>query len=363
MKPQISPFQYSILIANFLFTGTLISLPQVLVQIAEQNAWMVPFISYPIIILIIFLGIGRSRKLKNKISTEIGNSSPYMEKIFGIFMLLFLSLAFIRDVRALADFVVSSLLPSTPIEILTVLSVLTVIYIVHNGLEVITRITVIQFIVLATVIILLPFMLSNEIEFNNLQPILGSSAFPSLFQSSYLLIAWLGEVVIVFLLIPYIKPIKHIKKISILGALFAMILLFILLILELAVLGADITKVSTFPNYQLIQQINITDFLDRLDLIIVTVWAPTLFCKIALTLYCINKSLSYIKGSESSHLVLPMGLFLGTLAILLFKNNIQLLEFSFYTWATIGLFLEICIVGIFILMRIKNKHQKQKVTD
>jgi len=353
MKPKISGMQYMLLVANYLFTATLISLPQVLVQAAEQNTWMVPILSLPFLVIIIIFSLGKKVEPLKELFL-MGEKVTKLQKVFVSILLFFLIVSFIRDMRALIDFTVTSLLPNTPIEILSVLSALVICYVCWTGLEVIARITVIQFMVLGGILLLLPLMLANEIDPKNLQPILGPGSLSAIVQSWYLLLGWVSEIVVFFLLLPYIDPIKNIRKLGIFGSLTAMFLLFLLIIMQLAVLGADIVKVSTFPNYQLIQQINITDFLDRLDLVIVTVWAPTILCKISLTLYCINKAVGIVRGADTNVFIIPIGLLLAILAVVLFKSNVQHLEFSFFTWPTLGLALELLLIPLFFIIRKKH---------
>jgi spore germination protein len=356
MKTSISQSQLTMLVGNFIFAGTLISVPQVLVQKAEQNTWMVPFIVLPVFVLLLLLAIGK----KNQLQRIVGETK--FEKIFGFLFGVYLAVAFIRDIRAFTDFVVTSLLPSTPIEVLMALSVLTIVYMSYAGIEVIARVTVIQFVVFAAIILFMPLLLLNEISLENVQPIFGMGSVKSLVQSSFLLFGWFGEVIVILLLLFHVNKKEGIRKSGVNGMIASTVLLVILIFMSLTVLGADIVKVSTFPNYQLIQQINITDFLDRLDLVIVTVWAPTLICKMALSLYCINISFGIAKGKDANF-ILPMGLFLGVFSIVLFKSNVQHLEFAFFSWPIIGLLFEVLLIGLFMLIRKRTKKNHRSETE
>lgn len=357
MKPRISPLQYTILVANFTLAATLISLPQAIVQIGQQNAWVIPIIVFPLFLVMYLLLLGKKTINTKKLHKMFnGNKSNLMIKLFIAVMSLFLILIFIRDLRALIDFISVSLLPETPIEVICVLSIITLVYISWAGLEVIARITVVLFIIFAGIVLFVPLFLANEFQISNIQPILGSGSFSSILGSTYLILPWIGEGIILFVLLMYVTPFEKSRKASIIGIAIGLLVLFVLLLSEIAVLGTGIVMVSTYPNYQLIQQINITDFLDRLDLVIVTFWVPTIFCKLALSLYCIHNMLGNFTKQNTSVLIVPISIILGVLSINLFENNIHHLEFSFYTWATLGLLFEAVIIVLYLLIsKIKLK--------
>jgi spore germination protein len=356
-KEVISPFQLAMLIANTLLAASLITLPQILAQAANQNAWLTVFLIAPIILGMLLIGIGRK-----VVKETLNNEDSFLTKSFHYLLLIYLSLLYIRDLRAFVDFIGANLLPTTPIEVITILLSLTLLYITLAGLEVLARINLIQFTIFAFIVLSAPFLLLNEINMANFLPIFGPGVVSNLSTSSYFMLPWMGEVVIFFLLFSNISTTKHLKRATLLGTGLGLFLIGLLIALDVAVLGSDIVARSTYPNFIMIQEINITDFLDRLDLVIVTVWMPCLISKIALTSYCIFQTLLKLKVAKSSFIFPPVGLFLGVLSIILFTSNVDHLEFSFYTWTFIGLVLEFLIIGLYVWLRFRYKKELMKVT-
>lgn len=353
MKNQISSFQFSLIIGNFIFSGTIVSVQQIVIEVAKQNAWIVILISYLIIIgIVYFISANKAKLEKLRGLYDTGNSNKF-HKVFVFILLLFLFIVFIRDFRAVNGFIDIVLLPDTPIDVIALLMILSLIYISLAGIEVIARITVIHFFVIATIFVACPLLLINEINFKNIQPIGGVHALADILKAVYLITPWMGEALILVFLMMFINPIEKIRISSIFGTTLGILGVFISTILLLTVLGVGVASEATHPNIELIQQINLTDFLDRLDLIIVTVWLPAMFCKLALLVFGIQKSLNILRGSDDDKGLLPLGLILG-LTTQLFSSNIDHLEFAFFTWATLGMTLEVLIILLFIL--IKNKH-------
>jgi spore germination protein len=255
------------------------------------------------------------------------------------------------------DFISATLLPTTPLEVITIMLTLTLLYISLSGLEVIARITVIQFVVFATIVLSSPLLLLNEIDLTNFAPLFRPGVVSTLTESSFFMFPWVGEVVIVFLLLSNLSTNKKVLKSTIFGTSLGFFLLLLLLIMDIAVLGSDIVSRTTYPNFIMIQEINLTDFLDRLDLVIVTVWMPCLIAKISLTAYCINQLLFKLKVAKTNAPFVPIILLFGVLSIILFGSNTDHLKFSYYTWTYIGTFLELLILGLYVAIRRKRKKQ------
>lgn len=90
MKEKISNLQFMFFVANFIFSSAVISLPQIIVQIAGQNAWLVPIIAFPLLIAFLYLALGKKGKLKNLQNLFIiGNKGKGSEKLFLLFFFLF----------------------------------------------------------------------------------------------------------------------------------------------------------------------------------------------------------------------------------------------------------------------------------
>jgi spore germination protein (amino acid permease) len=359
MKQKVSNLQVILLVANLIFSSTVISLPQIVVQVSGQNAWLIPLLLLPFIILIIFLMFGKTRNAEQLTHLfSIERKKNVWETAFVIVFLFTISLVFLRDLRGAVDFIATVLLPGTPIDIMTVLSVLVVAYIATAGLEVVLRVNALHFVILAMVVVMLPLFLMNEFEYRNLQPLPSLKTVQRLLMGIMFAFSWVGEIVLSLIMVGSIHPIKQARKSMIIGAGLGILLFSLVLIVEIGVLGTKIVREATYPSFIMIQQINWTDFLDRLDPIIVVVWLPTILTKIAYLLYALNHCLSYLYKSNTNKFLLPISLIFAYLSILFFKNNMDHLHFSFYTWSSLGLVLEVLIMGMFFIVRkMAKKHR------
>ncbi|MDR4947555.1 GerAB/ArcD/ProY family transporter [Neobacillus cucumis] len=362
MKQKVSAFQLSLLVANLIVAGPVISLPQIILQQGNQNAWMIPIIIYPILITLILIIFGKNKNtewLQNVLL--IGNKSKWVEKGFVILFLFFSIFTLVRDLRGMFDFVATVLLPTTPNDILMVLSILVIVYIAISGIEVIARVTAIHFGLLFIIVTMLPLLLMNEWNFGNLQPLLGSEFISTLSREFFVTFSWLGEILFFLIILANIDPPQKARRAVIIGTGLGIFLFVVVLMSALAVLGVKIIRESIYPSLMLIQQINITDFLDRLDLVITVAWLPTIFTKVAFLLYAINHCFSYLYKGNTNKFLFPIAFIVGYLSILMFKNTMDLLRFSFYTWNLVSFFIQLMIIFLFLFvkrnikMRLKNK--------
>lgn len=352
MTQRISNLQLILLVANFIFSAFVISLPQIIVHVGGQNAWLVPVILFPVFWLIVYLLFGKRKNLESITDLfGIGKKSRGVEKIFILVFFFFVLLAFLGDLRATLDFIASVLLPSTPLDILMILSIFIIVYISMAGLEVISRINALHFFILMVIVLSLPLDLLNEWQPGNLKPLPRLSNVLDVIKSAYFTFSWLGEMVLFLIIVGSVNPLKEARKAVISGTALGFLLVFIILFLQIMVLGTNIVKETTYPTYILIQQINITDFLDRLDLVLVSVWIPAIFAKLAYMLYAINYCLGFFYKSNTNKFLFPISIMLGYLSLLLFKNSMEHTHFSFYSWTSLGLGLEVLLILLFLFVR------------
>ncbi|WP_100404666.1 GerAB/ArcD/ProY family transporter [Bacillus solitudinis] len=354
MKVQISQRQLGFLAANSIIASSLVVLPQSIVDLSLQNAWTVPFFLFIYIVIIVKFSLFGINKLRTFHMQPRGMKT----KVFALLMVIFISHILIRDLRILSGFIGTTLLPLTPSFVVTMLIIGCSLYMAWAGIEVIARFNELTFLIFICVVLFIPLSLVGEMDIENFEPVLGLKVIPSILQSTYIGLAWVGELIIVLLIIGTIHPLKSAKKTLIWGGGLGLGMFFILLFTQIAVLGAEIVRYSSYPTYSLVQQIRLTEFLDRLDFVLVSLYFPTIFAKFALLFYGLNRSMNLLIKAENKITLIPLALLVGILSITLLENKSLLYEFQIDTWATLGLILEVLIVfTMFFMIRENLKKQ------
>lgn len=359
MKLQLSQRQITLLAANTIIAGSLVILPQALTDLALQNVWLVPILMTSFLFLLVGVGLKGIHKVEFTADYFSSERMNYKKKVFLLLIIIFSAHVLIRDVRILTEFVEATLLPLTPIFIITDLVILVCLYIAWSGIEVISRFTELFFVLFIGVILFVPVSLVGDMVLENFEPVLGFQVIPSILQSTYIGLAWVGEVVILFFILSLIQPIKRVKKSIIIGGGIGLGLLLILTFSQIAILGAEIVRYTTYPSYTLVQQIRITEFLDRLDFILVSLYFPTIFAKISLFLYGLHRAFNLLTGNKVKITMLPIALVIGLFSKIFFENKVRSFDYQIQTWGTFGLVLELLIVlFMYLVIRETNKQKE-----
>ena len=177
VKENISLTQLFVLIFNFLLGSSIVI---GLGKDAMQDAWIAIFLMTFIGIGLMYLYYSINGILPNKNLFEI------LEYCFTRPISILLSLGYViyflhattRVIRTFGEMITTAILPNTPIEVITFSIMLVMAYILYLGIEVLARVSEIftPYTVLFLIFLLI-FLLPN-IQFHNLQPILGDGIKP-----------------------------------------------------------------------------------------------------------------------------------------------------------------------------------------
>ncbi|MBU9720610.1 MULTISPECIES: GerAB/ArcD/ProY family transporter [Bacillaceae] len=360
MKYHISNLQISALVGNYIIAATLITVPQAFIDYAMQNTWLVPLNLFLFSVIFVNFFLIGFKKLNP--STQIWDKD-LLSRAISFLLLILLVHIMVRDLRIISGFTKEVLIPMTPQFIITMVFIFTIMYLAWSGIEVIARFTELYFLYFIIVVLFIPFSLITEFEFSKFEPVLSFSAFPSIFQASYIGFAWVGEIIVFILVISMVKPIKNTKKSLIIGIGVSMFLLTLLILGQVGVLGAELVRYFMYPTYSLIQQIRLTEFMDRLDLVLVAFYYPTIFAKLAFSLYGIKRCVEILFNIKTNLIILPIGLTIAILSIMFFENRIEKFNFEVITWSSLGLFLEMTIALMFVLLVYKRRKKDKPSSE
>ncbi|WP_091068199.1 GerAB/ArcD/ProY family transporter [Paenibacillus sp. NFR01] len=221
--------------------------------------------------------------------------SGYTQKILGKYIGWPLSLLFLpvlmyngsRNLREAGDLLISASYDKTPIFIINGIMVAAVIYILYMGIEVFARTAEIYFwiIMIMGVISVGVVIIAGLPDLHNLFPI-HLREWPEAFRSAYPSI-WIfpyGELVCFTTILPLFAHKKNAKKAGIFAICLSAFLLSATHAIEMAVLGLDIYSRTTYPMFTTITLVNVANFIQRLDALVILTLIIDVFFK--MTVYC-----------------------------------------------------------------------------
>lgn len=246
--------------------------------------------------------------------------SGYTQKILGKFIGWPLSLLYIpvlmfngsRNLREVGDLLISTSYDQTPVFILSALMIIAVMYILNKGIEVFARTAELYLIVLIILGLICNVVViaAGLVDLKNLFPVHArdwkdalSSAYPSIWIFPF------GELVCFTTILPHINKSRATKRTGIIAIVLSGIILSFTHAIEMAVLGENVYGRSTFPIFTTISLVNLVNFIQRLDALVVLTLIIGVFFK--MTIYCyaaIAITADLFKVNDTRKLVMPVGI-------------------------------------------------------
>ncbi|OCT11567.1 hypothetical protein A8709_05610 [Paenibacillus pectinilyticus] len=362
----INQRQLSWLASSIVTSGGILTLQNVLIRVNQMDAWF----SYIFAILYVFLiasFFGYMAKLypnKNifEISKEVlgqwGGTCVNLLILFHFWQIV------VRDVSSLSRYSTTLLLHATPLEILILLNFLLLMYFGKTSVEVIARVNDLFYPLFVITIMIMPLLLSNEFYLRLTTPVL-TMPLQHWASTSILTLGSAGDIFILGAFLHMLYNSNHVKSAIRHGSLLGFFLLTLILFSIIAVLGPKMPANFTYPSYNLVQMIHVTDFLDRLDLIVMMIWFPTVTCKVIAIYLALLIGISSLFRERNYPLInKPIALLLTLSACLSFKSTTELLAFSNFSSPVIVLaYQPLIIVVILVVGAIKKRKSQNAATS
>ena len=303
--------------------------------------------------------------------------TSYVQKIVGSFLGKILAFVYIlyffylsaRVLRDFGELLITFAYPNTPEFIINAIMILTVIYAIHKGIEVLTRTGEIFFFFLYLLAIsgFVLVVASGLIDLNRLKPILDEGAM-KIFQVTFTQTLYVpyGEMIAFTMILNYLNnPVKA-KWIGISAIALRGVNLAISMGVNISVLGVDLVSRAPFPLLTTIQRIQVADFLERLDVFFLLAVIIGGFFKISIFFYAgVIGTADLFKISKHKKLVYPLGLVILFLSMTIASNfSEHIKEGLVIVPLYLHLPMQVIIPSLLLVIAIfKNRKSKKKKTE
>ncbi len=350
---NIQENQFRKLVSLFIIGTTIILVPGFLAAEAKQDAWISALVGWIAGLALVWMyGILGSR-FPGK--TLIGLTKEICGRWLGTLLsFLWFFYAFILTalvLRNLGDFLNATMLVETPIHAIHLVYLSIVAIGLYYGVSNIARTAdlffpLVMFLLLIFVLLLLP-----ELEFKQIQPVLGKGIKPVLTSAfPYIGFPYL-ELILFLMIFPNVDQPKRARKAFMLGTCIGGGVLFAVTLLALLVMGAENTASELYSSFELAKKIEIGEFIQRVEVIITAVWLVTIYFKLILCVYITVLCLSQTLGiPDYRPLTLPICMLLYAVSILIIPNIPYLISFDTTIWpffaSTYGLLIPLVLLGV-----------------
>jgi len=335
-KEIISSRQFMIITLLFSIGTAILFLPASVTIEAKQDAWIAAIIGVVLSLPLI------------KLFVAVGNRTPTLtfveanEKILGRFFGKFTSIGFILICLLSAGellyfiglFMRTEIMPETPTMAFAFLFSIIIIYAAFLGIEVFARSAEIFFPIFMLIFIFFVICISPSIKIENLQPILETPK-KSIFFSMIRFISLFSFPLAVLLTIfpSAVNVQKSAQKGFYIGSIIGGIVLVTIITLCILVLGPENTASRTFPSYSLAKRISIGNFLQRIEVILATMWIISIFIRTFMYFYAAVLGIAQIcKINNHRPLIFPLGMIILGISQIVHPNIIHSDIYNRDTW-------------------------------
>lgn len=361
-KQIISNYQIATLVCSLLAVSAMLSFPMAMTETSAQDAIFSYF--YPLLYYIpfAFFLYKLARRVPGKNMFEIANHlcGRAIGGVLNAILILFLFYDLALNLRIYADYFHSSILLHTPVEIIIISTVGLLVFFGNGSVESLARTNDIFFPFAFFIFFMLPLLLLNEIDLTQLQPVL-SGGWIRPFHGGLLGIGAFGDILAMGAFMNYVKDPRGLYIALKSGIILSALTLTMWMLLVITVLSPKTASKIIYIGWILVQQIRITDFLDRLDLFVISLWLPLLFIKYCIIYLAVLTGLaSFTKAKNHKLFNNVAGLLLTVVAVVLFSNVMQVIKLNTYWLVPVILVVHILFFAVLFIYMWRRKETVKK---
>lgn len=306
-KGKISSLQMAVLMYPGILATSVLSVPSVTMTYAGHDMWMSPLWAILIGLLAIYIAYRLNARYPSlsPIQSSVLITGEIPGKLFGLFFLLYMPHLNGVVIREYGEFVLSTILPGTPLYVVMGSLLFVCAINVRSGIEVIGRSGIILVALTVGFLAVILLLLIPELHPDELLPIAEKGIKPSLL-GAIAPASWLSEFAFLVFLLPFVSDRSRAWKASVfsLGAITVTMLAVNIVCLFLF---GDTTDSFVFPVMIAARYISFADFLQHIEAMVVAIWIAGIFVKMSLFLYIQAISLAQWLGlNDFRPLVFPL---------------------------------------------------------
>lgn len=268
---QITSKQVIFIIVGTILGISIFSLPRSISAYAKQNAWICMILGIIIPALSLVLINILFKRFDSLTMVEISNLvfGNFLGRILSIGFILFFIAVSAAALRMFAEITSLYLLPETPIAVISLVFILSIIFIISKGGKIVARLNEFLFYILfASLVFILPSL--NKADYLNLLPVGGSTAKDILIGSLQTSFSYSG-IEILFIIYPMITKKDETLKAGFTALGICMFVYLLSTVTCLLVFGYEYMQKFLWPALVLFK---ITDIpvIQRLELFFLFVW-------------------------------------------------------------------------------------------
>lgn len=339
--------------------SALLLVPGLTAEKAKQSAWIaIGLASLPSFLCLWIVWKLGKRFPKNTLPeyTEIILGKVLGKVIGGAYILFFL-LVNILSVCEFSKFLTDSFMPQTPEMVFNAIFFLIGAYAASKGIEVIARAAQFVFPLFMISLLILFVSILPAVKLGKLLPFLEGGINPVIWGSVPSIVMY-GEIIVLAILLPMVNKPEEIKRKGAFTLLTVAIFLSAGMMFILMIFGSNLSGDLLYPFWYLSKYIEFSNYLQRIEGIIMLLWMIGFIIKIAVFYYLTCFATAKTLGLKSYlPVIYPMALIYIPAATFLFSNMIEFRKFLELYWPYLGFIFELVLPLFLLFVAVIRKKQ------
>jgi len=278
--------EWTALLTIYTSTDVFLSYPSRIAEQTAEAAWMVPLLSAIIAASVFWLvQLCMLRFSQTGLITVLWERvSPIAGMTVALAGAAFFLVQTALVMREFTETVVTTVLPSTPAAVVTILFLLVVMNYAYKGIEGMTRVAILLSVVMLGGLALLLILPLTWFDASLLSPIMGKGV-GSIVLSALTNTSMFIPPFVLSILQPSVRNQKHVLQIGLVSSLLTGAIISLVLVVFIGTFAVAVTGKIPFPMYQLSRLIYVGRFVQRLESLFVFLWTAAAVIKMGLGLW------------------------------------------------------------------------------
>ncbi|GGC95674.1 germination protein [Thalassobacillus devorans] len=336
LNEKITLRQFNLLIILFTIGTSILLSPASLAAYAGNDAWLSAILSVVIglVILVFFWSVSRQFPTSNLVDISEQVLGKWLGKLAALLFACFSLISAATVLWVIGNFLVTQIMPETPMMFLHFLLMGSVVYGVLLGIEVICRTVEIFFPYIVTLLLIIYIFSVPSIKIEHIQPMLDGGFKPILEGAIFDTSVSLLPLIVLFMVFPKLVTNKKrvLPKVMV-SYLIAGTFIIAITFITITVLGVEITANQTYPTYVVAKSLNVEGLIQRAEVVIAVSWLLTIFFKLSLYFYASVTVLAQVLNLNTYRTItVPMGMLTVALSLIVYPSTTYANEWNESTW-------------------------------
>jgi len=346
MKAKTSRLQYFFMIPNLVYGKAIGITSGVMVRKIGADTWTSMIFGFAIGTLIITIMTYLGSKFPEKTIIQYSEEllGKWSGRFIGLLLTIFFAIAYAASANTLALHVKEYFLLETPFFVICLVYTLLCMYGVFLGIEVVIRFSLFGFVMSMLINITMIIGTIKDFRIINLLPLLDRGVLANITNSIYIF----SDIAMAIFAVGIIYPMLNTKEKAFTYTIWAMVLGGFMVVIwplfETGVMGVEIMKHYIVVCMQQVRCAQLTKYLPRYELVMVTFFIFGLYVQSVAMFYCAKYSFKQITGIKKDwYIIIPLSIVLVFATYFMAYDHNNYVKFLSYPWSQICFSLSIAL--------------------